>query len=145
MKTLLLFLVVGLSLNAFAVENKDVECSLTRYIPIIGADGQKTGGETKGIERKVLSWSAASDRSQEASVEIEGISLSASMYTDTCWDDDRQVECNRRFLMFYVYNRKDGSNVSTHYDLNSQNGYMPMSVVYMNNSGRFEISCKQVN
>ena len=143
MKNLIALTLTVLSVNAFAVENKDVECSLTRYIPTIGADGQKTGGETKGIERKILSWTGSVQGSQSASVEIEGVSLSANLSSSTCWDDDRQVECNQRYLSFYILNRKDGSNVSTGYYVNSMANGLPMSVVLMNSGGRYEISCKQ--
>jgi hypothetical protein len=143
MKNLIVIALTLLSVNTYAVENKNVECSLTRYIPIIGADGHKNGGETKGTERAVLKWVDAANSSQSASAEIEGVSLSASLSTSTCWDDDRQVECNQRYLFFYILNRKDGSNVSTGYYLNSMVGGQPMSIVLMNSGGRYEISCKQ--
>lgn len=144
MKAVMMLIVLTAAVNVFAVENRDVECSVTRYTTQIRADGSKYNEVTLGEKNKVMKWSEASDsRSQSVSYEVDGMAMSASMSSDKCWDDDRMVECNRRSLLLHVYNRADGSSTSVGYDLNAQAAGTQMNLVIQSPKGYHSVSCRQ--
>lgn len=140
MKYLILILIFATS--AFATENKDLKCSLTRYTSKLSG-GEKVSEETKGVQNQIIKWELNRDQSNGLSFEIDGINMSASVFSQQCWDDDRMVECNQRILMLYVLNRSDDSNISNYYDLNQAAASAKMGLVFTNEKGRYEISCEQ--
>lgn len=144
MKSLLMTFVVLVSASAFAVENKDVECTLTRYTTEIDGGGNKINEKTVGLVRQLMKWDEATDdNSLNKKFEVDGISLSASLSSEKCWDDDRYVECNQRMVFLSIYNRQDGSQTSTYYDLNSLAAGAKMSITYQSPKGYHQISCNQ--
>lgn len=137
-------IVLASSVSALAVENKDVECTLTRYTTEIDSNGNKVNEKTLGRVRQLLEWSKATDmNSQDKSFEIDGIILSASLSSEKCWDDDRFVECNQRMLFLSIYNRQTEAITSTHYDLNSVSAGTQMSMTYQSPQGHHSILCIQ--
>lgn len=143
MKTIMIILLSVVALQAKAAANRDVKCSLTRYTTEIGADGQKKNEKTVGIQDQTISWSSPVDNRAASSLDanLGSVSLSASMFSNTCWDDDRQVECNLRGLMLMIYQRNSKTSITTNYDLNSQSGQM--SLTMQNDSGYYQIKCSQ--
>ena len=145
MKSLMILMLVTVSVNAFAVENKDVECSVTRYTTEIGADGMKKNEKTVGIKNQILKWAEASEnKSQDARFEVDGMAMSASLSSSKCWDDDRMVECNERMLFLSVYDRANDSHTSTYYNLNSAAAAGIAPLVIQNSRGHHSISCRQL-
>ncbi|AGH94821.1 hypothetical protein [Pseudobdellovibrio exovorus] len=137
-------IVLASSVSALAVENKDLECTLTRYTTEIDSQGKKVNEQTIGHVRQRLEWSKATDmNTQDRRFEIDGIALSASLSSEKCWDDDRFVECNERMLFLSIYNRQTGGITSTHYNLNSVPAGTQMSMTYQSPQGYHTILCVQ--
>lgn len=147
MKWIVMMAALAVSVQAVAVENKDVVCSVTRYTTEIRPDGSKFNEQTVGKTNQTLSWTGANaDTGTNADVrfEVDGMAMSASLSSEKCWDDDRMVECNQRSLFLSVYDRQNSSSTSSYYDLNSAAAGTRMNLTIQNPRGYHKIECTQV-